>query len=477
MIQQRHSQVLAIADWDGNLPLHQLLYKQSSSIDAVLQMIKLYPAALQHQTNNDQVPLHIECKVQCRSAIVIRCIELYPQALAIADKSGYLPLHRLLGNKFSSMQDALMMIELYPAAIEHQNVDGYLPLHFECIYQRRYAIISKYFELYPQALATPDNDGFLPLHRLLLNQSSSIDDALITIEQYPEAIQHQNRYRHCPLHIESRIQCRPAIISKCVEIYPEALAIADRQGCLPLHYFLGRSSSSIDMALMMIEKYPASLQHQNLDRYLPLHLESMYQCRLPFLSKCMEKYLEALGTADSEGCLPLHRLFLNLSSPIDIALMMIERHPVALKHQNHYHSLPLHIESKNRCRSVILRKCIELYPEGLDDKALTLIIPKIYASKDSFQEYLPVSSLIYAARPASLYDRQIFMYIKEDIRDDPYYRRRILNLLPLNVFTPTHEANYRELNWQPRCAMIMLLSRIQRTETSDHLHRSAGEGC
>jgi hypothetical protein len=46
----------------------------------------------------------------------------------------------------------------------------------------------------------------------------------------------------------------------------------------------------------------------------------------------------------------------------------------------------------------------------------------------------------------SLYDQGIS--INYDFQDDPdYYRRRILEL-PRHVFTPTHDADYRALNWQ-----------------------------
>jgi hypothetical protein len=58
--------------------------------------------------------LHQECKNQCRSSIILQYIELYPDSLAKADEEKYLPLHRLLENKLSSIDVALTMIEKYP---------------------------------------------------------------------------------------------------------------------------------------------------------------------------------------------------------------------------------------------------------------------------------------------------------------------------------------------------------------------------
>jgi hypothetical protein len=51
--------------------------------------------------------------------------------------------------------------------------------------------------------------------------------------------------------------------------------------------------------------------------------------------------------------------------------------------------------------------------------------------------------------------------LDDDFQEYPEYRRRILNLLPHHVFTPAHKSDYRDLNWQPRAAMMMLLSQMK----------------
>jgi hypothetical protein len=115
------------------------------------------------------------------------------------------------------------------------------------------------------------------------------------------------------------------------------------------------------------------------------------------------------------------------------------------------------MECHSRCRSSIISRCIELYPGILDDEAVAIIIAKV--NKSNFLAYAPALLVIFAARPMSLYDREASS--QYDIRADPHYRRRILNLLPRHVFTPTHESDYRDLHWQPRAAMMMLSSKIQ----------------
>jgi hypothetical protein len=269
------------------------------------------------------------------------------------------------------------------------------------------------------------------------------------------------------IHEECKNQCRSSIIMRYIELYPESLSVADNDGYLPLHRLLMNRSSTIDDALAMIEKYPAALQHQQ-DRngYLPLHLESLYRGRSIIIAKCIEIYPDSLTLADWLGWLPLHSLLLNKESSINDALMMIEKYPAAVKHRTSNYSIPLQVECWfNKCRPAILLKCIELYPESVTDIAIGLILRKI--SKPNFGMYTTVFLIVFTARPMSLYDPHDAL--KGGIRKNPYYRRKILNLLPRHVFTPIHDADYRDLNWQPRAAMMLLLSQLKiRQAAAEH---------
>jgi hypothetical protein len=344
----------------------------------------------QHDANPAEIDIHEECKNQCRSSIILTCIDQHPESLAIADEHGRLPLHILLRNKSSSIDVALMMIEKYPPALQHWNYIGDLPLHIECCDHRRSSIISRCIELYPEALAIADGHGFLPLHWLMSSESSTVADALMMIEKYPAALQHQSKRGHLPLHIECQNQCRSSIISRCIELYPEGLAMTDDDRLhLPLHVLLSNYKSTIDDALTMIEKYPAALQHRDKYGYLPLHAECYKECR----------------------------------------------------------------------PSIIMR-CIELYPESVDDYIISRIFDKI--NEHNYHRgsgYKSVVTMIVTLRPMSLYRPRASNI--NDIRTNPDYRRRILNLLPRHVFTHQHESDYRGLNWQPRAAMMMLLSQME----------------
>jgi ankyrin repeat protein len=237
---------------EGNLLLHRLMEKKSTTVSSdpslILTMMEAYPAALQHQNNTGQLPLHIECRNQCRWSILSKCIKFYPKALEVADMEGNLPLHRLLRNIFSTIEAAGIFIAKYSTALQHPNQAGQLPLHIECKNQCRPAIIARCIELYPESMEVTDNEGNL-LHILLKNRVCTIDIASMMMEKYPATLKGRNEIGQLPLHIECKNQCRSVVISKCIELYPEAVEISDKDDYLPLHVLLQNESSIIDDAL------------------------------------------------------------------------------------------------------------------------------------------------------------------------------------------------------------------------------------
>jgi ankyrin repeat protein len=408
----------------------------------------------------DMLDLHEECRKRCRSSIIRQYIERYPESLTKANREENLPLHMLLHNEASTIEDVLMMIEKYPAALLHKNNRGKLPLHIECMNQCRSSIISKCIELYPELHGRPfvqaDWRGYLPLHFLLENYSSTVEDGLMMIEKYPAGLE-EYLYGYLPLHIECKHRCRSSIIAKCIELYPEASKVVDDTGNMPLHWLLWNEMPTIDDVLMVIKLYPPALRHQDEDGQLPLHIECRNQCRSPIISKCIEVYPQGLEIADQNGYLPLHELLRNESSSIESSLLVLEKYPQALQHRGDDGFLPFYIECSKRARPAILMKCLRHHPEALNDDTVFLIMTHI--NKRNYREYASVLSIIFTAYPMSLYEFPE-TYLEDDIRKYPYMRRKILNLLPRFVFTASHESDYRDLNWQPRAAIMMLLSQM-----------------
>jgi hypothetical protein len=214
----------------------------------------------------------------------------------------------------------------------------------------------------------------------------------------------------------------------------------------------------------MIDKYPAALQHQDKFKQLPLHIECRTNGRLVVVSRCIELYPESLhvSLADQLTFLPLHSLLINKTA-VECTLMLLQRCPTTALVCDGRSYFPIHFECFFHCRLSIVSKCIELCPESLDSNVFVIMCEKV--NKKNFHELANVLSIIFTARPMRLYDQNT--YTEGDIRLKTAHRRRILNnLLPRHVFTPLHESDYRDLNWQSRAAMITLLSQIKAQQGS-----------
>jgi hypothetical protein len=250
-------------------------------------MIERYPEALKHAAEyKSSLPLHMECKTQCRSDIITRCIELYPQSISIAETEGYLPLHYVISHPSSSEATTLMLIEKYPQAIEHvvddyYNNDGGLAIHIECKTQCRPSIIAKCIELFPEGLALVNEHDFLPLHNVFWNSSSSEVAAVMVMEKYPAALLFRDDEGNLPIHMECKNRFSPAVISRCAELCPESLSWFD-------YYPSGDIPWSI--ALRRMEEHEVSYDRQLLSMIVfpPV---SLYQpLNDPLIDKLFMKY-------------------------------------------------------------------------------------------------------------------------------------------------------------------------------------------
>lgn len=299
----------------------------------------------------------------------------------------------------------------------------------------------------------------LTLHSMLQERSREIfsqNQILDYINSHPEALRIRDADCFLPIHIEIRVNCRPAILARCIELYPKSLTKQDSYGHLALHHLLYSKTSSTEIALMMIERYPEALiQCDQFGRY-PICYECSEQCRSIILSQCIKRYPELLSYRTYNGYLPLHKVLMNKSSSIEVAMMLINAYPEALIKEDHNDNFPHHIECLMRCRPSILMKCIELYPDSFGNKSISMIGLKV--NRSNFHEYSSILSMIFTIRPECLYQDSIYA---SDARKDPYFRRSVLNLLPRHVFTLNHLTDFRNLNWQARSSLIFLLSMLQ----------------
>jgi hypothetical protein len=115
-------------------------------------------------------------------------------------------------------------------------------------------------------------------------------------------------------------ECRPAILSICIELCSEAISKVGNLGYLPFHHLMTQQLSSerqelrIDLILLkMMETYPEAL-HVRIPLSggdLPIHTECTFRYSPAILFAFIELCPETLAVACADNDLPLHRLLQN----------------------------------------------------------------------------------------------------------------------------------------------------------------------
>jgi hypothetical protein len=175
-----------------------------------------------------------------------------------------------------------------------------------------------------------------------------------------------------------------------------------------------------------------------------------------------------------KGYLPLHNLLWSERKSNNVALMVIEKYPAALRHQqNKLFQLPLHVECGNQCRPAIVSKCIELYPESLvmaDSRGYLPFHASLDPQRSNARRASSILHLLLAAHPTAFYYPPHDPVIdKLDAIKSPDLRRKIFNLHPSCLSSIAHVQSYHDLNWQSRFSLLQLWLQIMGKKQGDKL--------
>jgi ankyrin repeat protein len=148
-------------------------------------------------------------------------------------------------------------------------------------------------------------------------------------------------------------------------------------------------SSSIETTLELIDKNQSLLRRCDHVGNLPIHIECSHQCRSRIVERFIQYFPESLVVANKYGYLPLHEVLSLQSSPLDIALMMIDKRKRSVEHVANNGNLPLHIEVANQCRHEVIEACVKCYRHGLlqpnlaEDQPLNILLRNDRCSAES----------------------------------------------------------------------------------------------
>jgi ankyrin repeat protein len=157
-----------------------LAISNRQSVNHIIELIKLYPMAIQYKDRDNNYLLHHACSSNCTSKIILKLIELYP--LAVKERSNkrwhcpYYPLHLAL----MLLHDECVIIkllEIYPDAVAYKDYtsQGFSALDFASSESKYYdVIVPKLIEINPLGLQERKGSwGKYPFHEICSNEDDN----------------------------------------------------------------------------------------------------------------------------------------------------------------------------------------------------------------------------------------------------------------------------------------------------------------
>jgi len=124
----------------------------------------------------------------------------------------------------------------------------------------------------PDVLEVCDINGMTPLHLTCSKQTSQI--ILYLLSQFPDVSKCHDNKLHLPLHIacEHEMLILVNMAKEVTLCFPEAVAIPDSDGNLPLHIILCNGPTDLDVVTPLTTYFMQALQKHNDMGQVPLHI-------------------------------------------------------------------------------------------------------------------------------------------------------------------------------------------------------------
>jgi ankyrin repeat protein len=279
---------------DGSLPLHRMVeneHKQDWSNHAAI-LYRFYPRAVQIPDNNGKLPLHRAIPAmksedrEAEECIVTQLVRVFPQAASHADNSGLLPMHLIAMHSDNWHHETDTVCNANRNAVASRCGASYhhrLAIHLAAASSRsRESLIARLLQLHQRSAALEDSRGCLPLH-LACEVGKDWNDGVRAIyAAFPEAVRRfeRNERGWTPLHLAANAPTSsPDLISKLVELYPDATEIADRTGQYPLHLACRSGLSWTGGLECLFEAAPFVMTVFDHAGFLPFHRAAIRACK------------------------------------------------------------------------------------------------------------------------------------------------------------------------------------------------------
>jgi len=314
-------------------------------------------------------------------------IRAFPNALfwqAGGANSGMTPLHYCAAHAKSDMDELCRLLVKFggAACTMRTTKNGELPLHL--------AIKTGHWKVATILLGETVECGIdlsqeeCPLIHLAIGSSAPPLFIEQLLAKVPGSARMLDKKGVLPLMqaIENNI-ADPSVLNSIIQGYPEALAVPDHDGNLPIHiaptelFNDGEGEEYnydyVEAVRVMIDGHPDSLSTPNNKGELPLHIcayravQGDIEEEMSVLRLVSDRHPEGHRAIDAHGNLPLHSACLPYSPSIRVVTFLAEQNESALSTVNFKGRPPLHLALYYTESSLnpVVKFLVEAFPNGL----------------------------------------------------------------------------------------------------------------
>ena len=306
--------------------------RDEMAIETLTKLHELSPEAIQKNSQEFGLPIHVACRAGSSVKFLKHLIELYPESIGHNHNALGLPLHCSL--RFESLFEFFIEKQYESHTKEH----GEFLLHAllqDDEMSRKEALATRLIEVskYRQDQEScpfsgsgfkrkerritemKDNRGRLPLH-LAVSNGLSVEFVGDLIDKHFAALNERDDEGKTPLHHAFQNNARPEIIEMLLLQSQAPMTIQDNNKCLPFHLgcqyhrehdFMKRLIGDIGYQYEYIADFDFLPEQIDKDGDLPLH-KACIGGNLQCIPSLVSAYPLALGTRNNTGMFPVYLL-------------------------------------------------------------------------------------------------------------------------------------------------------------------------
>jgi len=318
-------------------------------------------------------------------AMVENILDQHPELAEQADdKTGELPLHKIVRHTGAWTLLIDMVLVLNPKGLIHRDKMGALPIHHAAAHDNISALEIVY-AAYKEGINDTDKMGRLPIH--VAANYDAIDATKFLLSKAPEGAYTmvyrppQNSGGGLPLHIACRNNASIGVITALLAENFASAKRADENGDLPLHLLL-RCGEVVDPVAVktLLTCFAGALTRPDMNGDLPLHASIKAQCSAVIVNSILMQYTDAAAAMSGKGHSVLHLAFKHRADDRTIMGLLNHAPQLATKVDKLTGYLPIQVATDHEHSQFIVHNLLKRdMPIEIKEKVRAQLLPHHYS--------------------------------------------------------------------------------------------------